>query len=220
MKFHSTMKDVIVRMAEFLRIILHASANLFLAWTSRVRNWRVLINYIMKHINKLYFIEIKSFLARTLHKVGHIFSHPCTWVIGNTAVVSSWMPTWTHIGFQENYVKNCSEIKFKPILNVSHGSSMKKWWLTISHLTSYCKSTLYCKYGPPCHVKGEGNGTPLQYCCPENSLDGGAWWAAVHGVAKSQTRLSDFTFTFHFHALEKEMATHSSFLAWRIPWME
>ena len=64
---------------------------------------------------------------------------------------------------------------------------------------------------------GEGNGTPLQYSCLENPIDGGAWWAAVHGVAKSQTRLSDFTFTFHFHALEKEMATHSSVLAWRIP---
>ena len=48
-------------------------------------------------------------------------------------------------------------------------------------------------------------------------MDGGAWWAAVHGVAESRTRLSDFTFTFHFHALEKEMATHSSDLAWRIP---
>ena len=64
---------------------------------------------------------------------------------------------------------------------------------------------------------GEGNGTPLQYSCLENSMDGGAWWAAVHGVAKSRTRLSDFTFTSHFHALEKEMATHSSVLAWRIP---
>ena len=64
---------------------------------------------------------------------------------------------------------------------------------------------------------GEGNGNPLQYSCLENSRDGGAWWAAVHGVAKSQTWLSDFTFTFHFHALEKEMATHSSVLAWRIP---
>ena len=67
---------------------------------------------------------------------------------------------------------------------------------------------------------GEGNGTPLQYSCLENPLDGGAWWAAVHGVAKSWTRLSDFTFTFHFHALEKEMATHSSVLAWRIPGTE
>ena len=59
---------------------------------------------------------------------------------------------------------------------------------------------------------GEGNGTPLQYSCLENPMDGGAWWAAVHGVAKRRTRLSDFTFTFHFHALEKEMATLSSVL--------
>ena len=66
-------------------------------------------------------------------------------------------------------------------------------------------------------VFGEGNGTPLQYSCLENPMDGGAWWAAVHGVPKSQTRLSDFTLTFHFHALEKKMATHSSVLAWRIP---
>ena len=64
---------------------------------------------------------------------------------------------------------------------------------------------------------GEGDGTPLQYSCLENPMDGGAWWTAVHGVAKSRTRLSDFTFTFHLHALEKEMATHSSVLAWRIP---
>jgi len=64
---------------------------------------------------------------------------------------------------------------------------------------------------------GEGNGTPLQYSCLENPMDGGAWWAAVHGVAKSRTWLSDFTFSFQFHALEKEMATHSSVLAWRIP---
>ena len=64
---------------------------------------------------------------------------------------------------------------------------------------------------------GEGNGNPLQYFCLENLVDGGAWWAAVHGVAKSQTQLSNFTFTFHFHALEKEMAAHSSVLAWRIP---
>ena len=61
------------------------------------------------------------------------------------------------------------------------------------------------------------HGTPLQYSCLENPLDGGAWWAAVHGVSKGQTRLSDFTFTFHFHALEKEVATHSRVLAWRIP---
>ena len=64
-----------------------------------------------------------------------------------------------------------------------------------------------------------GDGTPLQYSCLENPTGRGAWWAAVHGLAKSQTQLSDFTFTFHFHALEKEMATHSSVLAWRIPGM-
>ena len=64
---------------------------------------------------------------------------------------------------------------------------------------------------------GEGNGNRLQYSCLENPMDGGAWKAVVHGVAEGQTWLSDLTFTFHFHALEKEMATHSSVLAWRIP---
>ena len=63
----------------------------------------------------------------------------------------------------------------------------------------------------------EGNGNPLQYSCLENLMDGGAWKSAAHGIAEGRIRLSDFTFTFHFHALEKEMATHSSVLAWRIP---
>ena len=69
----------------------------------------------------------------------------------------------------------------------------------------------------PRFVIGEGNGDLLQYSCLENPMVGGAWLAAVHGVSKSWTRLNDFTFTFHFHALEKEMATHFSVLAWRIP---
>ena len=73
-------------------------------------------------------------------------------------------------------------------------------------------SRYYCTFG-------EGDGTPLQYSCLETPMDRGARWAAVHGVAKSRTQLSDFPFTFHFHALEKEMATHSSVLAWRIPGM-
>ena len=73
------------------------------------------------------------------------------------------------------------------------------------------------KRGDICIYIREGSGTPLQYSCLENPMDGGAWWAAVHGVAKSWAWLSDFPFTFHFHALEKEMATHSSVLAWRIP---
>jgi len=67
-------------------------------------------------------------------------------------------------------------------------------------------------------VYGEGNGT-TPVLLPENPMDGGAWWATVHGITQSQTQLSYFTFTFHFHALEKEMATHSSVLAWRIPGM-
>ena len=66
----------------------------------------------------------------------------------------------------------------------------------------------------------EGNGTPLQYSCLENPMDGGTWWAEVHEVAKSQTWLSDFNFTFHFRVLEKEMATHPRVLAWRIPGTE
>ena len=66
-------------------------------------------------------------------------------------------------------------------------------------------------------LPGEGSGTPLQYFCLENPVDGGAWKAAVHGAAEGQTRPSDFTFTFHFHALEKEMATHSDVLVRRIP---
>ena len=64
---------------------------------------------------------------------------------------------------------------------------------------------------------GEGNGNPLQYSCLENPMDGGAWWDTVHGVSRSPTRLSNFTLAFHFHALEKEMTTHSSVLVWRIP---
>ena len=91
---------------------------------------------------------------------------------------------------------------------------------------SACMDTMHClwKMSPPPHhhwrigaLCGEGSGTQLQYSCLENPMDGGAWWAAVHGITKSWTRLSDFTLTFHFHALEKEMATHSSVFAWRIP---
>ena len=89
-------------------------------------------------------------------------------------------------------------------------TNLAKLWSTKStHKSKLHFSTLT--------MNGRRQWHPLQYSCLENPTDGGAWWAAVHGVAKSQTRLSDFTFTFHFHALEKEMATHSSVLAWRIP---
>ena len=72
-------------------------------------------------------------------------------------------------------------------------------------------------YDKPRECIGEGSGTPLQYSCLENPIDGGAWKAVVHGVAEGWTRLSEFTFTFYFHALEKDMATHSNVLARRIP---
>ena len=98
--------------------------------------------------------------------------------------------------------------------------SSNSWFLKIVPYSLLCH-IIYTEIdqlkGTHYSLSGEGNGTPLQYSCLENPMDGGAWWAAVHGVAKSQTQLSDFTFTFHFHALEKEMATHSSVLAWRIP---
>ena len=85
-----------------------------------------------------------------------------------------------------------------------------------SYPQKYTFTGLYCfVYNLYCFRRS--NGTPVQYSCLENPIDGGAWWATVHGVVKSWTQLSDFTFTFHFHALEKEMATHSSVLAWRIP---
>ena len=80
-----------------------------------------------------------------------------------------------------------------------------------------------CDTGDPCLIpesgrsSREGNGSSPQYSCLGNPMDRGALLAAVHGVAKSQTQLNNFTFTFHFHALEKEMATHSSVLAWRTP---
>ena len=85
--------------------------------------------------------------------------------------------------------------------------------------TGRVKWTVQLQQGISCPLgwNGEDNGAPLQYSCLENPMDGGAWWAAVSGVAESRTRLSDFAFTFRFHTLEKEMATHSSVLAWRIP---
>ena len=113
--------------------------------------------------------------------------------------------------------------QFKDVINISYlfGSMFYVFQHMWSYFTKYLMAVLktvplwYPRVSP-----GEGNGTLLQHCCPENPMDGGPWKAAVHGVAKSRTRPSDFTFTFHFHALEKEMATHSSVLAWRIPWTE
>ena len=102
------------------------------------------------------------------------------------------------------------------------GCSRQEYWSGVRSPSPYLFYIIYfIKLSENYYVLAscyrEGNGTPLQYSCLENPMDGGAWWAAVHGVAQSQTRLSDFTFTSHFHALEEEMANHSSVLAWRIP---
>ena len=96
-------------------------------------------------------------------------------------------------------------------------SPVKDFCLKNPRVTTKCGLSLVYCIGVGRLLYGEGNGTPLQYSCLENPMDRGAWWAAVYGVAQSRTRPSDFTFTFHFHALEKEMATHSSVLAWSIP---
>ena len=104
-----------------------------------------------------------------------------------------------------------------------YGKSNMETYITICKIDSQWEFAVWLrklKWGLCINLEGwdgEGNGTPLQYSCLENPMDRGAWKAAVHGVLKSRAQLSDFTFTFHFHALEKEMATHSSVLAWRIP---
>ena len=91
---------------------------------------------------------------------------------------------------------------------------------TVDKMLDGITNSMGMSLGKFCELVGEGNGNPLHYSCLENPLDRGAWQATVHEVTKSWTRLSDFTFTFHFHELEKEMATHSSILAWRIPGTE
>ena len=105
---------------------------------------------------------------------------------------------------QTKQTHDISPPKFQPV------SSQWWWWwwqrnITVQSLESVCACS------------GEGSGSPFQSSCLENPMDGGAWKAAVHGVTEGRTQLSYFTFTFHFHALEKEMAAHSSVLAWRIP---
>ena len=116
---------------------------------------------------------------------------------------STWRSAFTDQEYLHRYIREITSI-------VSSHGHFDATFLILDCNPTYYNALLVNWYR-------EGNGTPLQYSCLENPMDGGAWWAAVHQVAKSQTRLSNFTFTFHFHALEKEMATHSSVLAWRIP---
>ena len=106
-----------------------------------------------------------------------------------------------------------------PFFQGSNPGFLHRGWILyqLSHKGSQKRPTILHRLPWLALRHGEGNGTPLQCSCLENPMDGGAWWATVHGVEKSWTGLSNFTFTFHCHALEKEMATHSSVPAWRIP---
>ena len=137
----------------------------------------------------------------------------------------------SHQRNQENFWKRdnldyVSILKLPLYINTHPSLGLPFNWFVSQRNLNYISRPLLIRHGtflcisfsfPLEHLYGEGSGTPLQYPYLENPLNGRAWWAAVHGVAKSQTQLSDFTFIFHFHALEKEMATHSSVLAWRIP---
>ena len=133
-----------------------------------------------------------------LHRVGHDWSDLAA--AAAVYVCQYYPPNLSHLPLLPLYSALFLRV-FIPALQI--GSSVPFLW--ISYI---CISIWYF---------GEGNDTLLQYSCLENPMDGGAWKAEVHGVDEGRTRLSDFTFTFHFHALEKERATHSSVLAWRIP---
>ena len=120
-----------------------------------------------------------------------------------------------------NYLKSCREGNGNPfqcscLENPRDGGA---WWAAVYGVaqSETRLKRLSSSSSSRVDLPGESNGNPLQYSCLESPKDGGAWWVAVHGVVKSQTQLSNFPFTFHFHALEKEIATHSSVLAWRIP---
>ena len=133
-----------------------------------------------------------------------------SYTVGENVMVQ---PIWRTVG---RFIKKLKLEQLYDPVTLLLGVCLEKMKTLIQRATFtpiFISSALYNSYG-------EGNGTPLQCLCLENPMDGGAWWAAVHRVAKSRTRLRDFPFTFHFHALEKEMATHSSVLAWRIPGTE
>ena len=113
-----------------------------------------------------------------------------------------------------SYLKSSLKIGFLSFLDKDRENEKEK--KSVVSLSLTCALSSVGLYMCSTHT-GEVNGTPLQYSCLENPMDEGAWKAAVHGVAEGPTRLSDFTLSFYFPALEKEMATHSSVLAWRIP---
>ena len=127
--------------------------------------------------------------------------------MGSLRVRHDWATSLSHIGEGNGNPLQCSCLE-----NPRDGGA---WWAAV-YGVAQSRTRLTRPSSSSSRDFGEGNGTPLQYYC-FHPMDRGAWRAAVHGVTEGQTQLSDFTFTFHFHASEKEMATHSSVLAWRIP---
>ena len=123
-----------------------------------------------------------------------------------------------------NYISSCGctfNLSIQQRLDISTVSTLGLLWTMLLWTFIYKFQVVICFQFKLSILKyREGNGTPLQYSCLENPMDRGAWKATVHGVAEGWIGLSNFTFTFHFDALEKEITTHSSILAWRIPWME
>ena len=135
-------------------------------------------------------------------------------------LVSLWEEEiWTYEKIQsKNHAKVYGEIAiYKSMKGASEETNTASTLIQNLYPPELWEKAKICSLSYLVSFSGEGNGNPLQYYCLENPMDGGAWKAAVRGVAKSRIRLSNFTFTFHFHALEKEMAIHSSVLAWRIP---
>ena len=135
---------------------------------------------------------------------------------------------WTHLSplILQFWTESVIILNINSIRNIEKQSSCFDIWIFFPFPFFFpflrfllCFFSSFCIWGSLWYSFGEGNGSPLQYSCLETPTDGEVWWAAVHGVAKSRTWLSDFPFTFHFHALEKVMAAHSSVLAWRIPGM-
>ena len=119
-----------------------------------------------------------------------------------------------------SWLQSPSAVILEPMCIYVYIYKQYKLWTIWLALALYEKKVILHKQNLiTCALNRSRQWHPTPVLLPGKSMDGGAWWAAVHGVSKSWTLLSDFTFTFHFHALEKEMATHSSVLAWRIPGM-
>ena len=144
----------------------------------------------------------------------------CTWE--KESKVAQWFPTLCNpvdCSLPGSSIRGILQARILEggVISFSRGSSRPRDWTQVSWIAGRC-FTLWATREAP--VLGRRWWHPLQSSCLENPMDGGAWWAAVHGVAKSWAQLSAFSVTFHFHALEKEMAAHSSIYAWRIPGTE